>query len=60
MVVKNYWRGIKNGKVQKSLLISYPIHSVRMKMKTNKQKIYPPKAFVSYNFEKVLKEADWI
>jgi hypothetical protein len=58
--IENYWDRIKSGKVQKSLLISYPIKPVRMKMKTNKEKIYPPEAFVTYNFETALKKAVWV
>lgn len=57
MVIQKYWGGIRNGKVQKSLLTSSHINSVRMKTKTNKQKLQPPKTFVTSNFEKALKEA---
>lgn len=38
-VIQKYWGGIGNGKVQKSLLTSYHINSVRMKTETNKQKL---------------------
>lgn len=57
MAIQKYWEGIRNGKVQKALLTSCLINSVRMKKKTNKQKLQPPKTFVTLNFEKVLKEA---